>query len=214
MKKAILTVAAIILMVSNLSAQISNSEDSRDRVRFGAKIGLNLSNMYDSENDKYDSDPKVGLVGGAFVSIPLGKFIGVQPEVLFSQKGFKTSTTFLGSEYKFKRTTNYLDIPIFLALKPMENVTLLFGPQYSYLFKQKDVWDNPITGVVGLENDFENEDVRKNTFSVATGVDVNYGNFVLGVRVSWDLFNNNGDGTSNTPRYKNVWGGLTLGIRL
>lgn len=214
MKKVILTIAAIILMVSNLSAQNDNDSDTRDHLRFGVKAGLNLSNLYDSERQDYNTDAKLGFVGGVFISIPiLDKIIGIQPEILFSQKGFSASGSILGADVSFTRTTNYIDVPIFIAFKPIEYITLLFGPQYSYLLKQKDVFDNPISDIV-LESEFENENIRKNTFSLTGGADLNFNHFVLGVRAGWDLFNNNGNGTSETPRYKNVWGGVTLGVRL
>jgi len=45
-------------------------------------------------------------------------------------------------------------------------------------------------------------------------MDINLNNIVIGARAGWDLFNNNGDGTSTTPRYKNVWAQATVGIRL
>lgn len=212
MKKTIITIAAIILMVGNLSAQ--NDNDTRNLLHVGVKAGMNISNIYDSQNEEYQADPKIGFVGGIFVSIPiLDKIIGIQPELLFSQKGFSASGTVLGANVNFTRTTNYLDIPIFLAFKPIEYVTLLVGPQYSYLMKQKDVFENPISDII-LESEFENENIRKNTFSLATGADINFRNFVFAARIGWDLYNNNGNGTSSTPRYKNVWGGLTLGIRL
>lgn len=212
MKKPIITIAAIILMVGNLSAQ--NDNDTRNLLHVGVKAGMNISNIYDSQNEEYQADPKIGFVGGIFVSIPiLDKIIGIQPELLFSQKGFSASGTVLGANVNFTRTTNYLDIPIFLAFKPIEYVTLLVGPQYSYLMKQKDVFENPISDII-LESEFENENIRKNTFSLATGADINFRNFVFAARIGWDLYNNNGNGTSSTPRYKNVWGGLTLGIRL
>lgn len=214
MKKIILTIAAALLMLGNLNAQNDNTSDNRDRIRIGVKAGMNLSNSYDSKKEEYKADPKLGFVGGVFVSIPLlNKIIGLQPEVLFSQKGFSVSGTILGSNVSFTRTTDYIDVPIFLAIKPMEYVTILFDPQYSYLLKQKDVFDNPISNVV-LVNEFENENIRKNTFSLTGGADLNFNYFVLGIRAGWDLFNNNGNGTSETPRYKNVWGGLTLGVRL
>ncbi|MDD2192028.1 MAG: porin family protein [Bacteroidales bacterium] len=215
MKKTILILAATFLLATNLSAQIGNGSDSRDNLRFGVKAGMNLSNMYDSKNEQYDADTKVGFVGGVFISIPIvGKVIGIQPEVLFSQKGFSASTNYpLIGEISFTRTTNYLDIPIFLAFKPIENLTILAGPQYSYLFKQIDNFKG-----LGANNsvvtDFENENIRKNTFSLAIGADLNFNYFVVGIRGGWDLTNNNGNGTSDTPRYKNAWGGLTVGFRL
>jgi hypothetical protein len=63
------------------------------------------------------------------------------------------------------------------------------------------------------EEEFTNDNLRKNTFSFIIGGDVNFENLVLGLRGSWDLKNNNGDGTSTTPRYKNVWYQATVGYR-
>lgn len=208
MKKAIIMIALVTLSVSNSMAQ----EDNREKMFFGVKIGTNYSNVYDSEGEDFVADGKFGLAGGAFVTIPLGKFIGIQPEVLFSQKGFKSSGTFLGTDYETTRTTSYVDIPLFFAVKPIEYVTVLFGPQYSYLLKQKDEFTGGSLSST-QEEEFENDNIRKNTFSLIGGVDLNVQNLVFGLRGGWDLKNNNGDGTSTTPRYKNMWYQATVGFR-
>lgn len=209
MKTKLIILLTCILIINTINAQDS---DSRDNIHIGIKAGANDSNIYDSEGEKYDADGKFGFAGGAFLSIPLGKLIGVQPEVLFSQKGFKATSSILGSDVRLTRTTNYIDIPIFLAIKPSRMLTLLVGPQYSYLMKQKDEFTNPITNVE-VTQDFETDNIRKNTFCLVGGLDINLSNLVIGARVGMDLKNNNGDGTSTTPRYKNVWGQATLGLR-
>lgn len=211
MKKAIIMIALISISINNSSAQ-SMSTDNREKLFFGIKIGANYSNVYDSEGEDFVADGKFGLAGGAFVSIPLGKFIGIQPEVLFSQKGFKSSGTFLGTDYETTRTTDYIDIPLLFAIKPIPNVTVLFGPQYSYLLKQKDEFTGGSLSSI-QEEEFTNDNIRKNTFSLVVGGDINFENLVLGLRGSWDLKNNNGDGTSTTPRYKNVWYQASVGYR-
>ena len=209
MKTKLITLLTCMLVINTINAQDS---DSRDNIHIGIKAGANYSNIYDSEGEKYDADGKFGFAGGAFLSIPLGKLIGVQPEVLFSQKGFKATSSILGSDVRLTRTTNYIDIPIFLAIKPSRMLTLLVGPQYSYLMKQKDEFTNPITNVE-VTQDFETDNIRKNTFCLVGGLDINLSNLVIGARIGMDLKNNNGDGTSTTPRYKNVWGQATLGLR-
>lgn len=98
MKKLILILTASLFIVGNLHAQDNKGSDMRSRFHIGAKAGMNISNMYDSKNEQYDADAKVG--------------------------------------------------------------------------------------------------------------------FVVGVRAGWDLTNNNGNGNSETPRYKNAWAGLTVGVRL
>jgi len=86
------------------------------------------------------------------------------------------------------------------------------GPQYSYLLKQTDVFTNGSTSIA-QEKEFENDNVRKNTLCFAGGMDINLKHIVLGVRAAWDVQNNNGDGSSTTPRYKNAWYQFTFGYR-
>lgn len=209
MKRILLTIAIPILFATQLMAQ----DDTQEKLAIGFKAGMNYSNVYDSQGEQFNADPKVGFAGGAFVSIPIGRYLGVQPEVLFSQKGFSGTGTLLGSSYYFTRTSNYLDIPLFVAVKPLEFVTILVGPQFSFLLKQKDVFRNSATSSV-QEQEFKNDNIRKNTLCFVGGVDFNFKHFVIGTRAGWDVTNNKGDGTSSTPRYKNVWFQATLGVRI
>lgn len=210
-KLAILTLLTIGIIGSTFAQEIN--EDTRGKIQFGLKIGTNYSNVYDTEGEKFDNDPKFGLAAGGFLSIPIGKSFGIQPEILFSQKGFKATGVILGSPYDLTRTTNYLDIPLFVSLKPGTNFTILVGPQYSYLLKVKNEFKNSTTTIL-QEQEFDNENIRKNTLGFIVGADINYEHFVVSGRLGWDLVNNNGDGTSTTPRYKNAWYQMTLGYRL
>ena len=208
MKKIILIIVTITFMANIISAQ-DNSTDLRDKLQFGLKAGVNFSNVYDTKDQEFNADFKVGFAAGAFLAIPIGKYIGFQPEILFSQKGYKLSGTFLTIPYEFTHTTNYIDVPLLFALKPSTLVTLLAGPQYSFLVKQKDVFTSGnFTNT--QEQEFEND---KSVLCFLGGIDINLDQFVLGARAGWDLQNNNGDGTSTNPRYKNVWYQATLGFR-
>lgn len=187
--------------------------DTRGKLAFGAKIGGNYSNVYDAQGEDFEADPKLGLALGVFASIPLGKMIGVQPELLFSQKGFKASGMILGGNYSFTRTTSYLDVPLLLAIKPVSFFTILVGPQYSYLLKEKNVFTSP-SMTYEQEKEFDNDNIRKNTLGFMFGFDVNVKNLVVGARAAWDFQTNHGDGSSSTPRYKNTWFQATVGYRL
>jgi hypothetical protein len=215
MKKSIFTVLAAIAMVAGANAQDtdarSSDTDTRSNVIFGAKLGANYSNVYDSEGEDFVADPKLGFVAGAFVTIPLGKLFAVQPEILYSQKGFKGSGTLLGSSYSYERTTDYLDVPLFLSFRPIEYLSIVAGPQFSYLLSEKNEFDGAINQT--QEEAFNNENIRKNTLAFIGGVDVNIDKLVIGGRVGFDLKENKGDGTSETPRYKNYWYQLTLGYK-
>jgi hypothetical protein len=210
MKKQSVLVLAMFAIVNMAFAQ--GRFDYSEKLTFGVKGGLNLSNVYDTKGEQFDADAKFGFVAGGFVSIPLGKVIGVQPEILISQKGFQATGVLLGAPYSFTRTTTYIDVPLLFAVKPFELLTLLAGPQYSYLQIQKDVFGSATTSV-DQETQFKNDNIRKNTLCFTGGADLNLDHVVVGARLGWDLFNNNGDGTSTTPRYKNVWYQGTIGFR-
>lgn len=212
MKKLLLITTAIAFWSISVYGQSSGSNSSTG-VHLGLKAGLNYSNIYDSKGDEYDADGKFGAVGGLFLSIPLGQFLGIQPELLYSQKGYRQSGSFLGSNYDFKRTSHYLDIPLLLSIKPTNVLTIQVGPQFSYLMKQKNVFNTGL-GTVINENEFDNDNIRKNTLGAVVGIDFNFNRVVFGTRAGWDLQNNNGDGSSTNPRYKNVVLQATLGFRL
>lgn len=211
MKKIIAMFVVLIPFVNTSIAQ--DDKDYSEKFTIGLKAGLNLSNVYDSRGEEFDADPKLGFAGGGFISIPFGKLIGFQPEVLISQKGFMATGQMFGSTYSFTRTTTYLDIPLLFAFKPFEFVTILLGPQYSYLLKQKDVF-NSSSITIDQETEFNHDNIRKNTLCITGGADINFNHVVVGLRSGWDLMNNNGDGTSTTPRYKNAWFQATVGYRL
>ena len=212
MKTTILTIASIICITFNSKAQDNNTTDFRNKLTFGLKAGMNYSNVYDSKGEEFTSNAKFGLAAGAALSIPFGKYIGIQPEILFSQKGFKGKGKILGGDYSFTRTSDYVDIPLLFLFKPSEFISVVAGPQYSYLIRQTDVFANATT-TIEQEQDFENDNIRKNMFCFTGGIDINLKHIVLGARAGWDVQNNNGDGTSSTPRYKNVWYQGTIGYR-
>lgn len=198
--------------MSVFSVMAQDGKEYGEELTFGIKGGANYSNVYDSKGEDFRADGKLGFAAGAFFAIPLGKTIGVQPEFLFSQKGFKATGTILGSPYKFTRTTNHIDVPLLFVIKPVKFVSILAGPQFSYLMKQKDVFQNAYS-TIEQEQEFENDEIRKNMLGFVAGIDININQIVVGTRLNFDLTKNAGDGTSTTPRYKNVWFQGTIGYR-
>jgi hypothetical protein len=201
----------IVLMILGITS-MTFAANAQNGVVFGLKVGTNYSNVYDSETEDFEANSKFGLAAGAFLSIPLGTYLGIQPEVLFSQKGFKGTGTLFGSSYDLTRTTNYIDVPLLVAVKPISAITIVAGPQFSFLLNEKNVFSNS-SAIFEQEREFDNDNIRKNTLCFTGGIDINLEHTVIGLRTGWDLSNNNGDGTSSTPRYKNVWGQVTLGYR-
>jgi hypothetical protein len=77
----------------------------------GVKGGINVANVSTNIADIEELvDSKTGFVGGAFATFSLGSLFAVQPELLYSQKGFKAEEEGLSAELG----TNYVEIPVLL----------------------------------------------------------------------------------------------------
>jgi len=216
MKKLLVAITTIVITATASFAQetveLTNRTDYRERLLFGFKAGANYANIYNVNGATFNADARWGFATGAFIAIPIGKLMGVQPEILFSQKGFQGNSTTLIGDYKFSRTTSHIDVPLLFALKPSEFVSIVAGPQYSYLLSQKDVFTYGNTSFAN-ETEFSNSNLRKNTLCFTGGIDFTMKHLVVGLRVGWDLQKNNGDGTTSTMKYKNTWYQGTIGYR-
>lgn len=183
----------------------SSSMNNREELSFGIKAGINYSNIYSEEGDGFVGDGKVGFAGGVFVSIPLNELIGVQPELLYSQKGFKTEGTFFDGQI----TSSYLDLPIHLQIKPTENISILAGPQFSYLLSTK----YELNGFSAIDEEDLDENNNKATVGISAGVDFEVQNFLISARGSWDLSKVNKDNSTSNINYKNQLFQITLGYK-
>jgi hypothetical protein len=213
MKTKYTAILAIILLVGlTISAQHSYT-DNRESFSFGVKAGINSSNTYANHGQDFISDSKAGISFGIFGGIPMSKYIGFQPEINISQKGFFGSGTLLGNTYLIKRTTSFLDIPILVQVKPIEFLTFVIGPQYSYLIHERNKFtfgDNSVE----QQEEFDKEIARRNILGFVMGADINISHIIITGRFGFDMQNNNGDSNSITPRYKNQWIQLGVGYKL
>jgi hypothetical protein len=215
--RKIFVAVALFVSIGAIEAQEEQKKkekdrDERNKFHLGIKAGVNNSNVYDETGEEFITQPKYGFAGGLFLSVPLGKYLGLQPGALISQKGFHATGKMMETSYKISRTTTYLDVPIMIELKPLKMLTIVGGPQYSYLLNQVDIFRSGSSTSI-QEQEFKNEDIRKNVLGAAFGLDLNLGRFVVSGRYNVDLQQNNPDGASNTPRYKNMWLQGTVGIR-
>ena len=210
--KLLIFLITLLLPARYLLAQ-DDDIDPREKLTLGIKAGVNYSNVWDGKGQEFRADPIVGFAGGAFAAIPIGMYLGLQPEFLVSQKGFKGSGYLLSTPYSFSRVTTYLDIPLMLEVKPASFLYIVLGPQYSFLLTEKNEYTFG-SNSVAQQQEFDNENERKNILGFVAGIDVNVHHVVVSARAGWDFQQNHGDGSSSTPRYKNRWLQVTLGYKL
>ena len=135
MKKSAIFAAALLATAAVSSAQAQE-------VRIGLRAGANYSNLAGNINNQDTYNNKFGFLGGVMVNVPVTSdgFFSVQPEVLYSQKGFENKPTeysvlgIPGTMQKREGSVNYnyLDVPVLLKVRA-SGLVFEAGPQYSYL---------------------------------------------------------------------------------
>lgn len=190
----------------------SGTTDRRDKLQIGVKGGADYSGVWNTKGQNLVNSPVWGYAYGGFLSIPLGTYIGIQPEVMYDQKGFsQTGTTLDGGQFSYTDRTDWLDVPLLFQFKPAESVYLLGGPMYSYLLQRTQNFTNGVTSQT-TQQEFQNANLNKNIFGLMFGIDLNFWPMVLSGRVGWDLTNNYNN-PSTVPQYRNVLGQVSLGFR-
>ncbi len=119
MKKIILSAVAV------LAFGFTNAQD----VKFGAKAGLNISNV----SGESDSKSKAGLALGVFAEIKVSDKFSVQPELLYSVVGAKSNAS------SDKINLAYFNIPVMAKYYVADKFSLEAGPQIGFLSSAKYV---------------------------------------------------------------------------
>lgn len=204
----------LICALSLLVAGVANAQTGGG-VKLGIKGGVDVSNMIPSDEDEnFDTEFKTGFHAGIFTNIPLAGGLSFAPELLYSQKGYKTSgSTLIGGPYEFSVTTNFIEVPVLLNIRAADNFNIHLGPQVSFLTSTTESFEqgaNEYRSTVEEEND----NLKKSLVGGVVGVGFNVGP-KLGIhgRYALDLQKNE-NGTSTTPRYRNQVFQVGLGITL
>ncbi|MGM0461027.1 MAG: porin family protein [Fibrobacterota bacterium] len=110
MKHNVLAVAALLLFIS---LQTAGAAD----LSILPKAGISLGNIWGDDADDLDADMLVAPIGGAALEIALTEQMSIQPELLYSMKGFKVEEEqdFMGEiiEYSSTVKVSYLEIPVY-----------------------------------------------------------------------------------------------------
>jgi len=133
LKKNIMKKFLLIVCVCVFAASFSYAQD----LKFGAKAGLNLTNIVGDDAD--DFDMKAGLYFGGFMNVSLNDKLSFQPELLYSMQGAKDEYKEEGMSFDETIKLSYLNIPMLLkmSLGTSNKVHVYAGPQLGFLLDAK-----------------------------------------------------------------------------
>ncbi len=165
MKKTIIILCTLFLSASAIAQD--------QKVKLGIKAGLNLATLTFDESE-LDSSSKAGFTAGAMVEIPMTKKFSLQPEIMYSQQGTKTSfsdSDVTNSNYESTIKLNYLNIPVMLKYYVIEGLSVQAGPQIGILLKANNKYKD---NFLGYDNQ-ESFDLKEYSSGIDTSVNVGLG---------------------------------------
>ena len=106
-------------------------------LKVGPKVGINVANASFDDNDRNSGSSRVRLRAGAFVEIGISDAFALQPELLYSAKGFEEPTSFSRERGSNESDLDYLSIPIIAKYALFDDsnlqVTGQAGPYFGIL---------------------------------------------------------------------------------
>lgn len=195
MKKLFFIAAFGLMSVAATQAQ---------EIRLGAKGGVNFSNIGGDDISNLDFNSRTGFHIGALVEIPVTEKFWVQPEVLYTALGSKsTESRILGNTVESKLNLDYIQIPVMAKYYVVEGLALEAGPQIAFLVKaegETSIGDGTIT------NELDKDNFSSIDFSMGVGASyrLDMGLF-LGARYNFGFTNINDGAFSDSKLHNSVF---------
>ncbi len=200
MKKLFITAIAIVAVTfAQAQDKVSNNAPS-----FGIKGGVNFANIIKTDNSNFQTEYNTGFNAGVFVNVPIIGSLSFQPELMFSQKGYKSSRTGVLGDGTFKQITNWIEVPILAKISPASGFNIVLGPQVSFLTRTKNNYEGTFSSAQQTKYEADADKFKKSILGGVVGLGFDLTPRVsLNGRYALDFQKNNENGTTETPEYKN-----------
>ncbi|OAQ39336.1 hypothetical protein A5893_10690 [Pedobacter psychrophilus] len=201
MKKLFITALAIGFVT------FAKAQEKSILPSFGIKGGLNFANIIETDNSNFQTEYNTGFNAGVFVNVPIIGGLSFQPELLFSQKGYKSSRTGILGDGTFKQITNWIEVPILAKISTTSGFNIVLGPQISFLTKTTNKYEGTFSSAQQTKYEDDADKFKKSILGGVVGVGFDLTpRLSLNGRYALDFQKNNENGTTETPEYKNqVW---------
>lgn len=128
------------------------------QVEVGLKGGVSFADIpkfgEEVNDDDGNAQMRIGMAAGGHVAVTLGGIVGLQTEVLYTQKGIKAEAP-SGVNQSFELKLDYVDVPVLLRLGPSggNGLQLLVGPSFNFNIGARSV----LEGVIDEDDDVKDE---------------------------------------------------------
>ncbi|MBK1896218.1 porin family protein [Chryseobacterium paridis] len=169
------------------------------QLHLGAKAGANLTKI---DGEAFRDKFALGYQLGGYAYYDFSKAFGLQLEVQFNQSNTKIEERYsevLFNVFDKKKKLNYISVPVLLRLNTKGLITIVGGPQFSFLANSDETT---------LQN--SKRLFKKTDFGLVAGVEVNFKPFILYGRYTWGFSKISEIGDS--PKSRQIQIGLAANI--
>lgn len=173
--KKLLSLICVIALVSAAGVTTANAQSP---LNFGLRGGLNIANL----NNVDDTDARTGFTAGAYFNfkVPMSP-VSIQPEILYTQKGFEASGTVFGQQISATTKLDYIEVPVLakfsFAPGPV-TPKVYFGPYVGFNVKaEAEVESGGQSGTEDIKDSIKDTD-----FGVVVGAEVSISKLNVGIR--------------------------------
>ncbi len=200
-----------IIAIGLFITGVANAQSTDKPIQLGVKAGVNYSNIIKGDgNNSFNTDYLVGYHTGLTLDIKLSDNFAFTPEALYSTKGYKSTSTF----GEFTQTTHFIDVPILASVKLVKGLNLVAGPQVSFLLSTNNKFENGFGTAEQKIVEDDSDRFKKSLFGGVVGFRYDFSNRIgINGRYALDFQENNENGSSQTPTYKNQVFQVGLGIK-
>ncbi|WP_457809845.1 porin family protein [Flavobacterium rhizosphaerae] len=160
----ILPAAALMFgSVATINAQEDASNRDSMAPSFGVKGGVNFATVNGDDFDSPDSRTSfhVGVVG----EMPVGSFISIQAEALYSGQGFEVDGGGFFGDRKVEYQIDYINVPVLGKFYLTDGLSVEAGPQFNFKVNEEIDFD-----ANDDDGDWNRDEVKSFDFGVAAGV--------------------------------------------
>lgn len=200
MKHVLVTFAMCILVTTSSQAQIV----------FGIKGGINVATIGGADAASMLKS-RTGFAAGAYLEASFPFLVTVQPEMLYTTKGFTFSSASFGQTVTSTNTYSYIEIPVlvkFYLPVPVVKPSLYVGPEMGFLLSAENKYE--ATGFSTRETNIDSL-LSSTDFGVVFGASVHV--LITDIEARYTLGLRTTDKSGQARLYNRVWS-IMVGIPL
>lgn len=200
---------------------LTTLECVKAQTQLGIKAGVNYVNnviVNSPDDSNQDNQYRLGYHAGVFGRIMLTNKLFLRPELLFSNKGYKSDgQPDAQPSGEARLHLNYINLPLLVGYEIVDNLTFSLGPELGYLVSAKSKFATETIDVKNAwDNDFD--------FGLSTGVnysiseklaiEIRYTHGLSSVIDNVMITDENGEPTDHNMKFQNRAFQLSVSYRL